>query len=224
MSRSCEEDPAFDYLLMLFVESTAEPLTVLPTHRLVLGLGSEAAAELLRDAEGLFDVHGVADRAELEVAFGPTAQATDPANGGRGRFGLWTRAGGAILTARREAFEPFLPAGGEALRGLDVTLLQVALERLTGIDPAATAAGRIRYTKSVVEALDAVDAEAADGPDRVDAAFLLEGTPVASIVAVARRRRRDAPEIDVLLSQAAERPPHQPARMVNHDVTTTWPT
>ena len=57
---------------------------------------------------------------------------------------------------------------------------------MTGIDPAATAAGRIHYTKSVVEALDAVDAEAADGPDRVDAAFLLEGTPVASIVAVAR--------------------------------------
>lgn len=186
MSRSCEEDPPFDYLLMLFLESTAEPLTVLPTHRLVLGLGSEAAAELLSDAEGLFDVVGVPDRAALEAAFGAEAQATDPATGGRGRFGLWTRAGGAILTARRGAFETFLPTGGDALRGLDVTLLQVALERLAGIDPAATAAGRIRYTKSVLEALDAVNAEAADGPDRVDAAFLLEGTPVASIVAVAK--------------------------------------
>ncbi|HSL34986.1 MAG TPA: DUF1015 domain-containing protein, partial [Candidatus Limnocylindrales bacterium] len=37
MTRSCEEDPAFDYLLMLFLESTGEPLTVLPTHRLLRG-------------------------------------------------------------------------------------------------------------------------------------------------------------------------------------------
>ena len=35
MTRSCEEDPAFDYLLALFLEADAEPLTVLPTHRLV---------------------------------------------------------------------------------------------------------------------------------------------------------------------------------------------
>ncbi|HEX2755622.1 MAG TPA: DUF1015 domain-containing protein, partial [Candidatus Limnocylindrales bacterium] len=35
MSRSCEEDPAFDYLLMLFLETNAEPLTILSTHRLV---------------------------------------------------------------------------------------------------------------------------------------------------------------------------------------------
>ena len=107
----------------------------------------------------------------------------DPSSGRRGRFGLWTRAGGAILTARRSAFEPDLPAGGSALRRLDVTVLQVALDRLLGIDPAAMAAGgRVVYTKSASEALDWVD-QAADG---ADAAFLLEGTPVADIVAVAR--------------------------------------
>ena len=38
MSRSCEEDPAFDYVLALLVESTGQTLTVLPTHRLVGGL------------------------------------------------------------------------------------------------------------------------------------------------------------------------------------------
>ena len=41
MSRSCEEDPAFDYLLALLLESTAEPLTILPTHRVVRGLGPD---------------------------------------------------------------------------------------------------------------------------------------------------------------------------------------
>ena len=43
MSRSCEEDPAFDYLLTLLLEATAEPLTILPTHRIVRGLGDGRA-------------------------------------------------------------------------------------------------------------------------------------------------------------------------------------
>jgi uncharacterized protein (DUF1015 family) len=182
MTRSCESDPAFDYVLMLFLETTAEPLTVLPTHRVVKGLG-EGAAGLLAAAAALFDVRPVQDPESLAATFGSAAQTADPSSGRRGRFGLWTRAGGALLTARRSEFELDLPEGGSALRRLDVTLLQVALERLLGIDPAATAAGgKVGYTKSAGEALDWVD-RAQDG---ADAAFLLEGTPVADIIAVAR--------------------------------------
>ena len=63
-----------------------------------------------------------------------------------------------------------------------MTLLQVVLERLTGVDPAATAAGgRVAYTKSAAEAIGWVDRREADA----DAAFLLEPTPVADISAVA---------------------------------------
>jgi len=177
MSRSCEEDPAFDYLLMLFLETSAEPLTVLPTHRLVAGLGADGVARLL-DGLGELFVVTPAGRDDLLSAFGGHADG----RGGGGRFGLWTREGGARLTARRVAFEPHLPEGGRAVRGLDVVLLGVALERLAGIDPAAVAAGgRVSFTKSAAEAIDAVD----DGRDGVDAAFLLEPTPVASIAAVA---------------------------------------
>src|ERR1035437_10989735 len=50
--------------------------------------------------------------------------------GGQGRFGLWTREGGALLSARRDAFAPTLRDGGAALHHLDVMLLQVALDRL----------------------------------------------------------------------------------------------
>ncbi|MGZ8528586.1 MAG: DUF1015 family protein, partial [Candidatus Limnocylindrales bacterium] len=178
MSRSCEEDPAFDYILMLLLETTAEALTVLPTHRVVRGLGEGGAETLWSGLGDLFEVERVERADRLETDFGAVALAA----GGHGRFGLWTRLGGAILTARREAFEALLPAGGEALRRLDVTLLQVALERLAGIDPAATAAGgRVAYTKSVAEAVTWVD-RAEDG---ADAAFLLEPTPVAEIAAVA---------------------------------------
>ncbi|MGH2474401.1 MAG: DUF1015 domain-containing protein [Candidatus Limnocylindrales bacterium] len=175
MTRSCEEDPAFDYLLTLLLPASDHDLTVLPTHRLLLGIGAERATALLERADELFEVEA-ASAAELVRGF--ASSGTTP--GGRGRFGLWTRGGGALLTARRAAFEPWLPAGGEALRSLDVTLLGVALERLAGIDPEAVEGGAIGFTKSAADAIAAVDAAAG-----VDATFLLAGTPVASIEAVA---------------------------------------
>ena len=177
MSRSCEENPAFDYLLMLFLETTG-PLTVLPTHRIVRGLGDAGVATLHARLGEVFAVEP-ADRDGLRAAFGPGGSG----DGRGGRFGLWTRTGGAKLTARRTSFEPHLPAGGAALRRLDVVLLGAALEALLGIDPSAVASsGRIEFTKSVDEAIAAVD----DAKDGADAAFLLEPTPVASIAAVAR--------------------------------------
>ena len=69
------------------------------------------------------------------------------------------------------------------MRALDVVMLGQVLDALTGIDAAAVAGGaRITYTKSVDEAATLV----AHGADDADAAFLLEPTPVASILAVAR--------------------------------------
>ncbi len=177
MSRSCEEDPAFDYILTLLLETTAEPLTVLPTHRLVRGLGEEGLAHLRDGLDGLFETRS-AGRAELERTFG-----NGLGTGGAGRFGLWTRDGGSIQTARREAFDAAAVGAADAVRQLDVWLLGVALERLFGIDEAAVAGGeRIGYTKSVADAIARVEASEGDA----DAAFLLEPTPVASITSVAR--------------------------------------
>jgi uncharacterized protein (DUF1015 family) len=177
MSRSCEEDPAFDYLLMLFLETSAEPLTVLPTHRIVRSIGTDAVARLRGHLSELFAVRP-ASRAELVETFDGGG-----ASGGAGRFGLWTRAGGSLLEARRDAFESRLPEGGPAVQALDVVLLGVALENLLELDPAAVAGGeRVAYTKSAAEAVAAVDGSWAGA----DAAFLLEPTPVRSIVAVAR--------------------------------------
>jgi uncharacterized protein (DUF1015 family) len=176
MTRSCEEDPAFDYLLMLFLDA-GEPVTILPTHRIVRGLGERGVGMLLAELDELFDVERDVAEDRLRERF----EAAGLAPGGAGRFGLWTRSGGAFLTARRDAFEPFLPAGGAALRALDVTLLGVALSRLAGVDADAVAAGAVAYAKSVAEAIDQVDA----GVDGADAAFLLEPTPVAAVEAVA---------------------------------------
>ena len=178
MTRSSEEDPAFDFVLVLFMDAGAEPLLVLPTHRVARIVSTADGLVEAAVASGLFDVEP-ADRRALVAAFGPGSSAA----GGRGRFGLWTRAGGAVMTARREAFEPLLPAGGAALRRLDVTLLAAAVERLCGIDRAATTTGgRVAFTKDAAEAIAWVD----ERTDAADAAFLLEGTPVGDIAAVAR--------------------------------------
>lgn len=173
MSRSCEEDPAFDYLLMLFLESTGEALTVLPTHRLIHG---QDTAALLERAPELFEVTPVTSAAQLVERF----EGIGLASGGEGRFGVWTREGGAWLVARRPAIAALLGSGGEALRGLDVSLVGAALEHLARIDADAVAGGAVTYTKSAAEAVATVDA------GQADAAFLLEGTPVAAIAAVAR--------------------------------------
>jgi uncharacterized protein (DUF1015 family) len=175
-NKTGEIDPASEYVMMLFLETTKQKLTVLPTHRIVRALGKEGVNDLLAHAEWLFDVQPVTRRAELEAAF-----SSADAPGGQGRFGLWTREGGALLSARRDAFAPSLREGGAALHHLDVMLLQVALDRLCGLSASVVTAGRLAYTKSVAEALDWVDA----ARDDADAAFLLDPTPVAEIAAVA---------------------------------------
>jgi uncharacterized protein (DUF1015 family) len=176
---SAEQDPAFDFVLVLFLDATT-PLTVLPTHRIVRGLGEEATAALVGRLPELFEVTE-SPAADLVARF----EAAGALSGGEGRFGLRTRAGAWLLVARREAFAQLAPGstGDAAVRALDVSLFGVALEHLAGIDGPAVAGGeRITYSKAAAEAAALVE----KGTDGADAAFLLEPTPVASIVAVAR--------------------------------------
>jgi uncharacterized protein (DUF1015 family) len=177
-----EERPAWAEILMLILEPTEGPLTVLPTHRVLLGLPEGSGRRMLRHAEELFEVERGVSAEQVVAAF----DGSGDAHGGEGRFGLWTRDGGAILRARRSAFEPFLPAGGTAVRRLDVTLASVAIERLAGIDPSAVAEGRLAFTMSAAEAVRWVDEGAAPtGGIPASAALLLDPTSASEIVAVA---------------------------------------
>ena len=177
-----EDEAAWNEILALVLEPEEGALTVLPTHRVLLGLDDETRSGLLQRAGELFDVEEGIDRERLVATFG----ASEFASGGAGRFGLWTREGGAILRARRAAFAPFLPPGGPAVRRLDVTLASVAIERLARLDPAAVAAGRLAFTMSAADAVAWVEeGRAPTGGDAADAALLLEPTPPSEIVAVA---------------------------------------
>ncbi len=213
--RALDEPAPFDYLLALLLP-TDQPLTVLPTHRVVRdGISGEA---LLAAAAALFDVERLDSANALLAAMGapggapvvPSAPAgapggtspgadlqppadrqapgegpgrpADPAPAERPhRFGLWTGGVGAILRVRPAAFEPLLdPDAPAALRWLDVSLLEVALERVLEVDRAATAGGgRVLYTKDAAEAIAMVDR--GDGV----AAFLLDPTRVEDVLRVA---------------------------------------
>ncbi len=175
VGHAADVDPDYDFVLMLFLDADSQ-LTVLPTHRLVRRVGAADLARLHGGLESLFEAEP-STSAALVQRFG----AAGVLAGGEGRFGLVTTDGAWLLRARREAFVKLLSTGGDAVRALDVALLGAALEVLLGIGPGAVAGGeRIAYSKSAEEAVAAV---AAGGS--ADAVFLLEPTPVASILAVA---------------------------------------
>jgi len=177
VGRVASEDDPWESVLMLLLEPVEGPLLVLPTHRVLLGLGVDGAAALLREVPEAFQATPASADA-LRAAFGPGADAP----GGRGRFGLWTRDGGWLLDARRDALDRWLPQGGDALRLLDVAVLGAALERALGLDAARIAeGGRMAYTKDAADAIARVSV----GADGADAAFLLEPTPAAAMIAVA---------------------------------------
>jgi uncharacterized protein (DUF1015 family) len=176
-----DQDPGWGAILMLLLEPEAGPLTVLATHRVLVGLPDAAVRDLIRRLPELFRVREGVPRAELLAVF----EGEGDGRRSEGVLGLWTRAGGFLLEASRPAFEPLLPEGGDALRHLDVTLASVAIEQLTGLDPAAVGGGGLAYTRSAAEAVAWVDGGATDAGDAAAAALLLQPTPPAAIVAVA---------------------------------------
>jgi uncharacterized protein (DUF1015 family) len=173
-----DDDPAWAYVLMLFLDAASEPLTVLPTHRIARRLGDAGVASLL---DGLRE-HASAEIVSREaLAAWPAASA--PAGGSPGGlFGLWTRSGGRIVTLAPGSFEGRTGIAPRAVDRLDVSRLGNLLESLCGIDAEAIAAGgRVAYTHDAEDALTQVDRAV----DAADAAFLLEPTPAAAVIEVA---------------------------------------
>jgi uncharacterized protein (DUF1015 family) len=176
-ARACPEDPPYEFVFSLMFDTAGTNLLVLPTHRLVTG---EPAGEGLLEAAGrFFRVERLPSAAELQAAFAePRARSLGDRAGQR--IGLYSRGVAAILHPNPAALAPLLdPAASEVLRWLDVSVLAAGLEALLGVDRAATAGGRLSYTKDVGEGISAVDSGAADS------AFLLDATPVAAVAAVA---------------------------------------
>lgn len=178
-SAAPDPEAGYNFVLMLLLEPDAGPLVVLPTHRVVRHIGMDGEPSLADRLAGLFEVRGGLSADNLIETFGPSG-AGAPAEGGR--IGLWTREGGYLLTADRATFAGRAMVGGAALRRLDVSLLGATFESVLGLDAAAIAGGeRVTYTKDAAQAIALVDVRT----DGADAAFLLDPTPAADILAVA---------------------------------------
>jgi uncharacterized protein (DUF1015 family) len=155
-----------DSVLALLYDANLGGLAVLPTHRVVRRV---AGAALPAVAQELFEVAARSTAKEIARDLVP------------GRLGVWTRAGGALLSPRRERVAELLPAGrSETLRWLDVSVLSAALEQLVGMSPARLLDDDlIIFTHDLPEAVARVDSGEAD------AAFLLPPTPIAAVLSVA---------------------------------------
>jgi uncharacterized protein (DUF1015 family) len=198
MSRSCEEDPAFDYVLALLVHA-GQPLTVLPTHRIVRGLGDDGVMRLMGGLGELFDVEWGVSEADRDRRgrrgpvrpldtigrIGPSGPARGVRRGhGRPRRG---RPGPGRHPARHRPGSSGRHRRGVG-RGRAGRLHEVGRrgDRCRGRRPGRRGRGV---------------------PPRADPGLL---GPRGR-----RRGRRHAPEVDLLLSQGPDRPRHQPARVVN---------
>ena len=214
MTRSCEEDPAFDYLLMLFLETTAEPLTVLPTHRLVRGPRRRRRRSAARRRGRAVRRSRRRPRRSCSTAFGGRARA----RAARAGSGCGRATAARCSTARRAAFEPLLPAGWRrGPRGWTSSLLGAALERLAGIDrPRSPPAGGSRSRSRPRRRIAAVDDRARRRRCRVP--------PRADARSPRSRRSRADGEVmpqksTYFYPEGPDRPRHQPARMVNRPMT-----
>ena len=215
MTRSCEPDPPFDFLLALFLDAD-DALTVLPTHRVVRGLGEDGLARLRAGLDDLFEVapttaEALVDRFE---------------RGGRAR--RWRG------TVRARDAGPRV-APDRAPRGVRAAGRRPAARRCAGWTSRSSRRRSRPWPGSTPRRSRAASGSAIRSPRPRPSRWSRPAStaptprscssrrPSRSILDVVRRGRRHAPEVDLFLSQGPHRARVQPARVVGNDRTDDRP-
>jgi uncharacterized protein (DUF1015 family) len=178
----------YDFAMMTFVNTGAEGLTILPTHRLAAHLHDFSWSEARRYLEPWFEAQAFpfADDGQKAEAQNKFLAHLQQARGQRA-IGVYPNAEHAkrayyVLTLRRGAdLSQLLHAVSPLQRELDVVLLHDGiLEPAFGITlQAATAGKNLSYEREASAALDAVDRGAAQ------IAFLLNPVDVEQVMRIA---------------------------------------
>jgi uncharacterized protein (DUF1015 family) len=144
-------------VMMTFVNMDSDGLVILPTHRVVHGLGGFDATVFLKSAEPYFSVErlGAGDAADL---LRKLSEETGTA------FVAVTRAGAWLLRAKADAVAAELAGVPERQRQLDLTQLHaVVLDKLLGLDAdKVREQTNLRYLRDAAEAVEQVHRGDAD--------------------------------------------------------------
>jgi uncharacterized protein (DUF1015 family) len=174
-------DEPENFVLMALTAADDPGLLVLPTHRMLAAGVTPRATGAIGKHFRIEDAGAIDDSAARANALARLA-ATPPSETAFVAAGLEPGRVSIVTLTDRTAIERSMPPNQPAAwRALDVSVLQygVLLDGY-GLDDAAMAAGSaVTYTQDAAAAFDAV----AQG--RASAAFLLNATPVAQVLAVA---------------------------------------
>ena len=172
-----EQGDLSGYIAMMLVNIENEGLVVFPTHRIVRDLESFDAEKLIEACEPYFEINQAPSEERMRAALNTLYF------DGKKAFAMYTGAGKCYVMSLKDnnAVKEFLPEMSDAYCGLDVSVLHnLVLERIFGIDKENMANQKnLTYTRSLSEALEAVDAGSAD------CSFILNPTKVEEIRDVA---------------------------------------
>jgi uncharacterized protein (DUF1015 family) len=162
----------FNYALALIVSARDPGLKILPTHRLISGLGATGVARLKAHMQELFEVNRWPLPEAKGLAGQPWLEGSAP---DRHVFGAYCADGCYyVLTARDE----MLPPSSSVVESLDVSILHRHL-----IEPAVAGLGAAVQLTYVT---DAEQAAAAVAAGEYDCALFLRATVVSDVLAAAR--------------------------------------
>ncbi len=188
--RAGKIDPEAPYerVMMTFINTRSEGLTILPTHRLAANVHDFSWSGVRRHLEPWFAAEefpfsGSAERSEVKKKF----LANLPEARAKRAIGVYPIPGGKkrafyVLTLREGAnLAQLLPSVSPLQRELDVVLLHEGiLEPALGITPqAVTAEANLTYEREALAALDAVDS------GRAQISFLLNPCDVDQVMKIA---------------------------------------
>ncbi len=174
---SCTGDEGFNFVMMTLTPSEDPNLVMLPTHRLVRDINPKLLSRFKHEWIPYFDrrlLPPLPDHGETVKRWGQSLKRK------RGTtFGLYGLDGTSLclMHARPDMMLPVQPS---VLSELDVFILhQVILRQMLGLDSPEREEECLKYTRDGLEAISLVDA------GEYQLAFLLNPTPISSVLSVA---------------------------------------
>ena len=169
-------DAPYEYVMMTLIPMESRGLVILPTHRIVHGLTTFDREQMLKDAEGFFEIERIDLRTESRSATTLLLQAGESGTS----FVAVTRQGPYLMRAKKRVVEHALRDMPAYQRALDVVQLhRILLERILGIsEEAIRNQEHVKYERDAFEAISWVRQGA-------NVAFLLNSARIEQVREIA---------------------------------------